>query len=99
LQKGAFFLNGNSKKSNRGCFSGILGTLLVIIGVVAYAFLSSALNRAIIGSKFGDGIAVALLPLSVVGLTVAFILYDIFMTVLIRFYFERLRHRFKNLLK
>lgn len=32
-------------------------------------------------------------------LNVAFILYDIFMTVLIRFYFERLRHRFKNLLK
>jgi hypothetical protein len=77
LQKGAFFLNGNSKKSNRGCFSGILGTLLVIIGVVAYAFISSALNRAIIGSKFGDGIAAALLPLSVVGLTVAFILYEI----------------------
>ena len=67
----------NSKKNNRGCFSGILGTLLVIVGVVAYAFMSSALNRAILGSKFGDGVAAAILPLSVVGLTVAFILYEI----------------------
>lgn len=32
-------------------------------------------------------------------LNVAFILYDIFITVLIRFYFEKLRHRFKNFLK
>lgn len=30
---------------------------------------------------------------------VAFIAYDIFITVLIRFYFERLRNRFKHLLK
>ena len=29
----------------------------------------------------------------------AFVLYDLFITVLIRFYFDRLRPRFKNLLK
>jgi hypothetical protein len=34
-----------------------------------------------------------------VGLNIVFILYDIFLTVLIRFYIERLRPRFKHLLK
>ena len=32
-------------------------------------------------------------------LNVCFVLYDIFITVLVRFYFQRLRPRFKNLLK
>ena len=32
-------------------------------------------------------------------MNVAFIAYDLFITVLVRFYFEKLRHRFKNLLK
>ena len=32
-------------------------------------------------------------------LNVAFVAYDIFVTVLVRFYLERLRHRFRHLLK
>ena len=32
-------------------------------------------------------------------INVAFVLYDLFITVLVRFYFARLRHRFKNFLK
>ena len=32
-------------------------------------------------------------------LNAAFLAYDIFLTVMVRFYFQRLRHRFKNLLK
>lgn len=32
-------------------------------------------------------------------MNVAFIAYDLFITVLVRFYFERLRHRFRNFLK
>ena len=32
-------------------------------------------------------------------MNVAFVAYDVFITVLVRFYFERLRHRFRNFLK
>lgn len=32
-------------------------------------------------------------------MNVGFVAYDLFITVLIRFYFERLRHRFRNFLK
>lgn len=60
--------------------------MLVIIGVFAYAVLSSLINRWIIGARFGADAACALLPLSIAGLTVAFVLYEaIFIVRLIKF--------------
>ncbi len=59
-----------------GCLAWLLGTLGVLGGVVVYAVLSSFINRWLIGSRFGDGVACALLPLSLTGLTVAFVLYE-----------------------
>ena len=80
-------MNNNKKNKNGGgCLSWFLGTLLVILGVVAYAVLSSFINRWIIGARFGNDASCALLPLSVVGLTVAFVLYEaIFIVRLIKF--------------
>ena len=78
--------NKNNNKKGGGCLSWFLGTVLVIIGVFAYAVLSSLLNRWLIGARFGDDAACALLPLSIVGLTVAFVLYEaIFIVKLIKF--------------
>ena len=70
-----------NKKNNKGCASGILGTLCVILGVVAYALISSLLNRLFIGLRFGDSAACALLPTTLTGLTVAFVLYEVIFIV------------------
>lgn len=79
-------INNTQKKRGGGCLSWLIGTLLVIVGVVVYAVLSSFLNRWIIGSRLGNDVACALLPLSLTGLTVAFVLYEaIFIVRLIKF--------------
>ncbi len=65
-----------NKNKNVGCFSGILGTLFVILGVIGYALVSSYINRLFIGARFGNDASVALLELSLTGLTVAFVLYE-----------------------
>lgn len=66
-----------NKKNNKGCASGILGTLCVILGVVAYALISSLLNRLFVGIRLGDSVACALLGTALTGITVAFVLYEI----------------------
>lgn len=65
-----------NKNKNVGCFSGILGTVFVILGVVGYLIVSSYLNKIFIGARFGGNAAVALLSLTMPGLTVAFVLYE-----------------------
>jgi len=76
----------NKDKKGGGCLSWLLGTLAVILGVAVYAVLSSLLNRWLIGARFGSEPACALLPLTMTGLTVAFVLYEaIFIVRLIRF--------------
>lgn len=70
-----------NKKNNKGCTSGILGTLCVVLGVAAYAIISSLLNRLFIGIRFGEDVVCALLPLSLTGITVAFVLYEIIFVV------------------
>ncbi|MBE6685283.1 MAG: hypothetical protein E7592_06500 [Ruminococcaceae bacterium] len=70
-----------NKKNNKGCASGILGTLCVILGVVAYAIVSSLLNRLFIGIKFGSDIACALLPMTLTGISIAFVLYEVIFVV------------------
>lgn len=69
------------KSNNKGCFSGIIGTLLVIVGVVIYALLSSLINRIFIGMRFEDQNACALLNLTMISLTVAFVLYEVIFIV------------------
>lgn len=59
-----------------------------------------ALFAKITGVPFFEGVDALWLKVGVLlFLVVAFILYDIFLTVLLRFYFERLRNRIKHLLK
>ena len=70
-----------NKKNNKGCASGILGTLCVVLGVAVYAIISSLLNRLFVGLRFGDGVACALLPMTLTGLTVAFVLYEVIFIV------------------
>ncbi|MBQ8407412.1 MAG: hypothetical protein IJY39_00965 [Clostridia bacterium] len=64
------------KNNSKGILSGILGTILVILGVVAYAIVSSLICGALIKAKFGGEIACAILTLTPVGLGVAFVLYE-----------------------
>ncbi|MBR4032132.1 MAG: hypothetical protein IKJ07_05280 [Clostridia bacterium] len=70
-----------NKKNNKGCASGILGTLGVVLGVAVYAIISSLLNRLFVGIRFGDGVACALLPMTLTGLTIAFVLYEVIFIV------------------
>ena len=70
-----------NKKNNKGCASGVLGTLCVILGVVAYALISSLLNRIFIGIRLGNRVACALLGTTLTGITVAFVLYEIIFVV------------------
>ena len=77
--------DNKEKKRRGGCLSWILGTVLVIVGVVVYAIVSSLINRWLIGARFGQDAACALLPLAIPGLTVAFVLYEaIFIVRLIK---------------
>ena len=60
---------------------GALGTFFVILGVVGYVIVSSLINRLFITTRFGDEIACAQMSLTVVGIVVAFLLYEaIFIT-------------------
>ncbi|MBE6584828.1 MAG: hypothetical protein E7649_07660 [Ruminococcaceae bacterium] len=79
-------LYNDQKKQGSGCISWLLGTALVIVGVVVYAVISSFINRWFLSARFGDLAACALLPLSLTGLTVAFVLYEaIFIVRLVKF--------------
>lgn len=59
-----------------GCGAGILGTILVILGVVVHTVISSLICRGIIHSRFGDEVACAILTLTVTNIIVAFVLYE-----------------------
>lgn len=59
----------------------MLGTLFVVIGVVAYVIFSSLLTRLFIGVRFGSDAAGAIMTLTMTGIIVAFLLYEaIFIT-------------------
>ena len=66
-----------NKSNNKGCFSGVLGTLLVALGVVIYALISSQVSKMLVRSRFGGDAACALLTLTLVGYGVAFVLYEV----------------------
>ena len=65
-----------NKKNNKGCISGALGTLIVVLGVGAYAIISSLFNRAFVGEAFGNDIACGLMTKWLTGVGIAFILYE-----------------------
>ena len=65
-----------NKKNNKGCFSGVIGTIFVVLGVGAYAVISSLFNRAFVGKAFGNEIACGLMTKWLTGVGIAFILYE-----------------------
>lgn len=59
----------------------MLGTLFVVLGVLAYVVFSSLLTRLLISVRFGAESVGALMTLSMTGIIVAFVLYEaIFIT-------------------
>ncbi len=70
-----------NKKNNQGCFSAVLGTLCIIIGVIIYAVVSSLVSNLFISLRFGNASECALLSLSFTGIIVAFIAFDIIFIV------------------
>ena len=65
-----------TQNKNKGCISGIIGTAFVVLGVAAYAVISSLFNRVFVSSAHGDAVACALMTKWLVGVGVAFILYE-----------------------
>ena len=74
--------------------------ILKLLFGCAVIFAVIILTEFITGTPFFDGVSLWLIKAGIaLFLVLLFIVYDVFLTVLIRFYFERLRNRFKNLLK
>ena len=70
-------LNNKSKNNNIGCFTAILGTLVVLLCTVVYAVISSLICNFTISTRFGQEIACAILPLSFTVISISFVLYEI----------------------
>ena len=65
-----------NKNKNKGCISGALGTVFVVLGVVVYAVISSLFNRLFVGMAHGDSVACALMTKWLIGVGIAFVLYE-----------------------
>ena len=65
-----------NKNKNKGCISGVIGTLFVVLGVAAYAVVSSLFNRVCVSLAHGDTVACALMTRWLTGVGIAFILYE-----------------------
>ena len=57
--------------------TGILGTLVVIVATVVYAIVSSLINNLFVSLRLGESADCALLPMTMTGITVAFVLFEI----------------------
>lgn len=66
-----------NKNNNKGCVSGILGTLAVILGVVLYALLSSFLCGVFVGARFPDKPVCALLTFLIPSIGIAFVILEV----------------------
>lgn len=64
------------KKNGTGILSAILGTLLVILGVVLYAVISSLIDGAFANMRMGDGVAMHLFPMRMTGILISFVLFE-----------------------
>ncbi len=67
----------NHKNKNKGCVSGILGTLLVFAGVAAFAVLNSLLGRLFTSLRYGDEAVCTIFTFSMTAIGIAFFLYEI----------------------
>lgn len=65
-----------NKKNNSGCLSGIIGTLLVLVGVAIYAVISSLIDGAFASIRMGDGAEMILFPMRLTGIIVSFVLFE-----------------------
>ena len=65
-----------NKNKNKGCISGVIGTAFVVLGVAAYAVVSSLFNRVFVSLAHGDTVACALMTRWLTGVGIAFILYE-----------------------
>ena len=65
-----------NKNKNKGCISGIIGTFFVVLGVAAYAVISSLFNRVFVSLAHGDTVACALMTRWLTGVGIAFLLYE-----------------------
>lgn len=70
-------MNNRSKNNNIGCFTAILGTVVVLLCTVIYAVISSLICNFTISTRFGQEIACALLPISFTVISISFVLYEI----------------------
>lgn len=66
-----------NKNNNKGCVSGILGTLAVILGVIAYAVISSLLCRVFVGARFAEKPVCALLTFLIPSIGIAFVIFEV----------------------
>ena len=66
-----------NKNNNKGCISGILGTMAVIIGVIVYAVTSSLLCRAFVGARLSDEPACALLTFLIPSIGITFVILEV----------------------
>ncbi len=66
-----------NKNNNKGCLTGILGTLAVAVGVVLFSLFSSFVNKLFISTRFANNADCALLPLSLMIIGAAFVLFEV----------------------
>ncbi|MGM9643793.1 MAG: hypothetical protein ACI3X1_01770 [Eubacteriales bacterium] len=66
-----------NKNNNKGCVSGILGTLAVILGVIVYAVLSSLLCGVFVGARFPEKPVCALLTFLIPSIGIAFVIFEV----------------------
>lgn len=70
---------------------------LLYINAIIWVIFS--ICEFVIGIKFFDSDGITMQVVTYVLMNVAFVAYDLFITVMVRFYFGRLRSRFKKFLK
>ncbi len=67
----------NNKKNNKGCMSGVLGTLIVLAGVAGFAVLTTQLGRLFLSLRYGEEAVCAIFTFSMAAIGIAFLLYEI----------------------
>jgi hypothetical protein len=70
-----------------------------LVYINAVIWLLILFVQLIFGIPFLEGDTVWLRAATYVLINVAFVMYDMFITVMVRFYFDKLRHRFLRFLK
>ena len=69
-------LQNNGKKQGNGFLSAVLGTLIVLGGVVAYGVVSLLICRLFISVRFGDTVGGGLMTFWLTSVGIAFVLFE-----------------------